>query len=43
MNDVERKIQVVEKERKRKYAFVNDPEVIYHFVHLQKDMDEKKK
>lgn len=43
MNDVERKMQGVEKERKGKYAFLNDPEVIYHFVHLQKDIDKKKK
>ncbi|KFM95017.1 site-specific integrase [Bacillus clarus] len=42
MNDVERKMEVAEKDGKGKYDFLNDLEVIYHFVHLQKDMDEKK-
>ncbi|ALZ64557.1 Tyrosine recombinase XerC (plasmid) [Bacillus cereus] len=42
INDVEQKIEAAEKEGKGKYDFLNDLEVIYHFVHLQKDMDEKK-
>lgn len=42
MNDVERKMEIAEKDGKGKYDFLNDLEVIYHFVHLQKDMDEKK-
>ncbi|NWK69039.1 tyrosine-type recombinase/integrase [Bacillus paramycoides] len=42
MNDVEQKMEAAEKESKGKYDFLNDLEVIYHFVHLQKDMDEKK-
>ncbi|MFJ1104069.1 site-specific integrase (plasmid) [Bacillus sp. RA(2023)] len=42
MNDMEKKIEVAEKEGKRKYEFLGDLEVIYHFVHLQKDMDENK-
>ncbi|MED1406988.1 tyrosine-type recombinase/integrase [Bacillus mycoides] len=42
MNDVERKMEAAEKEGKGKYDFLSDLEVIYHFVHLQKDMDEKK-
>ncbi|MED1107790.1 site-specific integrase [Bacillus paramycoides] len=42
MNDVEQKMEAAEKEGKGKYDFLNDLEVIYHFVHLQKDMDEKK-
>lgn len=42
INDVEQKMEAAEKEGKGKYDFLNDLEVIYHFVHLQKDMDEKK-
>ncbi|TCJ77177.1 UNVERIFIED_ORG: site-specific recombinase XerD [Bacillus cereus] len=42
MNDVEQKIEVAEKEGKGKYEFLGDLEVIYHFVHLQNDMDENK-
>ncbi|MFJ8456124.1 tyrosine-type recombinase/integrase [Bacillus paramycoides] len=42
MNDVEQKMEAAEKEGKGKYDLLNDLEVIYHFVHLQKDMDEKK-
>ncbi|WP_305927785.1 tyrosine-type recombinase/integrase [Bacillus mycoides] len=42
INDVERKMEVAEKEGKGKYDFLSDLEVIYHFVHVQKDMDEKK-
>jgi site-specific recombinase XerD len=42
MNDVEQKMEAAEKESKGKYDFLNDLEVIYHFVHLQNDMDEKK-
>ncbi|NSW39446.1 site-specific integrase, partial [Bacillus sp. Xin1] len=42
MNDVERKMEAAEKDGKGKYDFLSDLEVIYHFVHLQKDMDEKK-
>ncbi|PFM64696.1 integrase [Bacillus cereus] len=42
MNDVEQKMEAAEKEGKGKYDFLNDLEVIYHFVHLQKDMDDKK-
>ncbi|MGE7635745.1 tyrosine-type recombinase/integrase [Bacillus paramycoides] len=42
MNDVEQKMEAAEKDGKGKYDFLNDLEVIYHFVHLQKDMDEKK-
>ncbi|MBO1582920.1 site-specific integrase [Bacillus sp. XF8] len=42
IKDVEQKIEVAEKEGKDKYHFLSDLEVIYHFVHLQKDMDEKK-
>ncbi len=42
MDAVEQKMEKAEKEGKRKYDFLNDLEVIYHFVHLQKDMDEKK-
>lgn len=39
---VEEKMEVAEKEGKSKYTYVSDLEVIYHFVHVQKDMDEKK-
>ncbi|MFK4294571.1 integrase/recombinase XerD [Bacillus sp. RC240] len=39
---VEEKMEVAEKEGKSKYTYLSDLEVIYHFVHLQKDMDEKK-
>ncbi|MDR5044967.1 site-specific integrase [Bacillus thuringiensis] len=39
---VEDKMEVAEKEGKGKYTYLSDIEVIYHFVHLQKDMDEKK-
>ncbi|PEJ00676.1 integrase [Bacillus wiedmannii] len=42
MNDLEQKIEDAEKEGKGKYAFLGDFEVIYHFVNLQNDMDEKK-
>lgn len=42
IDKVEEKMEVAEKEGKRKYTYVSDIEVIYHFVHLQKDMDEKK-
>lgn len=35
-------MEVAEKEGKSKYTYLSDLEVIYHFVHLQKDMDEKK-
>ncbi|OUB26316.1 integrase [Bacillus thuringiensis serovar yunnanensis] len=42
IDKVEEKIEVAEKEGKRKYTYLSDLEVIYHFVHLQKDMDEKK-
>ncbi|PHE68140.1 tyrosine-type recombinase/integrase [Bacillus wiedmannii] len=42
MNDMEQKIEVAEKEGKGKYEFLGDLEVIYHFVHLQNDMDENK-
>ncbi|QEL82811.1 site-specific integrase (plasmid) [Bacillus sp. JAS24-2] len=36
------KVEVAEKEGKSKYTYFSDLEVIYYFVHLQKDMDEKK-
>ncbi|MEB9686079.1 integrase [Bacillus thuringiensis serovar pingluonsis] len=42
VDKVEEKIDVAEKEGKSKYTYLSDIEVIYHFVHLQKDMDEKK-
>ncbi|PGO57900.1 integrase, partial [Bacillus cereus] len=42
VDKVEEKIEVAEKEGKSKYTYLSDMEVIYHFVHLQKDMDEKK-
>ncbi|MFJ8219287.1 MULTISPECIES: site-specific integrase [Bacillus cereus group] len=42
MNDLEQKIEEAEKKGKGKYAFLGDLEVIYHFVNLQNDMDEKK-
>ncbi|EJQ43622.1 hypothetical protein IEQ_04950 [Bacillus cereus BAG6X1-2] len=42
VDKVEEKIEVAEKEGKSKYTDLSDLEVIYHFVHLQKDMDEKK-
>jgi len=42
MNDMEQKIEIAEKEGKGKYEFLGDLEVIYHFVHLQNDMDENK-
>ncbi|MEY8351314.1 site-specific integrase [Bacillus cereus] len=42
IHDVEQKMEAAEKEGKGKYGFLSDLEVIYHFVHLQKDMDEKK-
>ncbi|MEB9661175.1 site-specific integrase, partial [Bacillus cereus] len=42
MDAIEQKMEKAEKEGKRKYDFLSDLEVIYHFVHLQKDMDEKK-
>lgn len=42
IDKVEGKMEVAEKEGKSKYTYLSDIEVIYHFVHLQKDMDEKK-
>ncbi|MGE7885632.1 tyrosine-type recombinase/integrase [Bacillus sp. NPDC094077] len=42
VDKVEGKMEVAEKEGKSKYTYLSDLEVIYHFVHLQKDMDEKK-
>ncbi|MFD0769172.1 tyrosine-type recombinase/integrase [Bacillus sp. CGMCC 1.60114] len=42
INDVEQKMEAAEREGKGKYDFLSDLEVIYHFVHMQKDMDEKK-
>ncbi|PDZ44100.1 tyrosine-type recombinase/integrase [Bacillus wiedmannii] len=42
VDQVEEKMEVAEKEGKSKYTYLSDLEVIYHFVHLQKDMDEKK-
>ncbi|MCP9225208.1 site-specific integrase [Bacillus mycoides] len=42
VDKVEDKMEVAEKEGKSKYTYLSDLEVIYHFVHLQKDMDEKK-
>ncbi|HHL0974437.1 TPA: tyrosine-type recombinase/integrase [Bacillus cereus] len=42
VNNVEKKMEVAEKEGKGKYTYLSDLEVMYHFVHLQKDMDEKK-
>ncbi|OLR23790.1 tyrosine-type recombinase/integrase [Bacillus cereus] len=39
---IEEKMEVAEKEGKSKYTYLSDLDVIYHFVHLQKDMDEKK-
>ncbi|MBE5107481.1 tyrosine-type recombinase/integrase [Bacillus thuringiensis] len=42
IDKVEEKMEVAEKEGKSKYTYLSDLEVIYHFVHLQKDMDEKK-
>ncbi|PGO71385.1 integrase, partial [Bacillus cereus] len=42
VDTVEDKMELAEKEGKSKYTYLSDLEVIYHFVHLQKDMDEKK-
>ncbi|KEK21909.1 tyrosine-type recombinase/integrase [Bacillus gaemokensis] len=42
VDKVEHKMEMAEKEGKSKYTYLSDLEVIYHFVHLQKDMDEKK-
>ncbi|PEZ46354.1 integrase [Bacillus thuringiensis] len=42
VDKVEEKMEVAEKEGKSKYTYLSDIEVIYHFVHLQNDMDEKK-
>jgi integrase len=42
VDKVEEQMEVAEKEGKSKYTYLSDLEVIYHFVHLQKDMDEKK-
>ncbi|MED3275780.1 integrase [Bacillus thuringiensis serovar silo] len=42
VDKLEEKMEVAEKEGKSKYTYLSDFEVIYHFVHLQKDMDEKK-
>ncbi|PGM89625.1 tyrosine-type recombinase/integrase [Bacillus cereus] len=42
VDTVEDKMEIAEKEGKSKYTYLGDLEVIYHFVHLQKDMDEKK-
>ncbi|EOO62008.1 hypothetical protein IKE_05798 [Bacillus cereus VD196] len=42
LDDVEKKMEAAEKEGKSKYTYLSDLEVIYHFVHLQKDMDEQK-
>ncbi|CDN39495.1 tyrosine-type recombinase/integrase [Bacillus thuringiensis] len=42
VDKLEEKMEVAEKEGKSKYTYLSDLEVIYHFVHLQKDMDEKK-
>ncbi|PHE77501.1 integrase [Bacillus toyonensis] len=42
VDTVEDKMEIAEKEGNSKYTYLSDLEVIYHFVHLQKDMDEKK-
>jgi len=42
VDKLEEKMEVAEKEGKSKYTYLSDLEVIYHFVHLQNDMDEKK-
>ncbi|HFK1716895.1 TPA: tyrosine-type recombinase/integrase [Bacillus cereus] len=42
VDKLEEKMELAEKEGKSKYTYLSDLEVIYHFVHLQKDMDEKK-
>ncbi|PHG69741.1 tyrosine-type recombinase/integrase [Bacillus toyonensis] len=42
IDKVEEKMEVAEKEGKSKYTYFSDLEVMYHFVHVQKDMDEKK-
>ncbi|AZJ24507.1 integrase (plasmid) [Bacillus wiedmannii bv. thuringiensis] len=42
VDKLEEKMEVAEKEGKNKYTYLSDLEVIYHFIHLQKDMDEKK-
>ncbi|EEM44329.1 site-specific integrase [Bacillus cereus] len=42
VDKVEEKMEVAEKKGKSKYTYLSDLEVIYYFVHLQKDMDEKK-
>ncbi|MCQ6529837.1 tyrosine-type recombinase/integrase [Bacillus mycoides] len=42
VDKVEDKMEIAEKEGKSKYTYLSDLEVIYHFVHLQKNMDEKK-
>lgn len=42
IDKIEEKIEVAEKEGQSKYTYISDMEVIYHFIHLQKDMDEKK-
>ncbi|PED52303.1 integrase [Bacillus anthracis] len=42
VDKLEEMMEVAEKEGKSKYTYLSDLEVIYHFVHLQKDMDEKK-
>ncbi len=42
VDKVEEKMEVAEKEGKGKYTYLSAIEVIYHFVHLQNDMDEKK-
>jgi len=36
------KIELAEKEGRKKYEYLSDIEVIYHYVHLERDMDEKK-
>ncbi|OUB33355.1 hypothetical protein BK708_06555 [Bacillus thuringiensis serovar yunnanensis] len=42
MNDVEPNMKAAEKEGNGKYNYLSNLEVMYHFVHLQKNMDEKK-
>ncbi|WP_129728318.1 tyrosine-type recombinase/integrase [Ectobacillus funiculus] len=36
------KIELAEKEGRKKYEYLSDMEVIYYYVHFERDMDEKK-
>ncbi|WP_028402357.1 tyrosine-type recombinase/integrase [Ectobacillus panaciterrae] len=42
IHNLETMIDLAEKEQQNKFAYFNDVEIIYYFVHLEKDMDQTK-